>query len=82
MARLLIERELRSSSLADKYNIGYRRHKDVPNLDLSPNKHRGGFITLNSLSTMGLRCGVIDINNIHRFKKEDARIQTLWKTLH
>lgn len=67
------EQKMRDSNLS-QYTIGYRRTGRVPNLDLSSNKLRGGFITLHSLSTIGLRCMEIDSTKIIRFRKELAKI--------
>lgn len=67
------EQKMRDSNLS-QYTIGYRRTGRVPNLDLSSNKLRGGFITLHSLSTIGLRCMEIDATKIMRFRKELAKI--------
>lgn len=59
-----------------KYEIAY--HKKLGskiNLDLSSNKYRGGFITLNSLSILGLKCMEIDRFKIKSFRKEQAKIK-------
>jgi len=69
-----LEKHLGRSELSKEYTIGYRRTKGIPNLDLSPNKFRGGFITLHSLSTIGLKCMEIDPGRVLRFKRENARI--------
>ena len=44
------------------------------NLDLAPNKYRGGYITLGSLSVLGLRCMEISLRSVSRFRKESATI--------
>ena len=61
--------------LADKYNINYKRNKEQPNLDLSPNKYRGGFITPFSLSIKGLQCLPVLRNSLSTFKQVDAKIR-------
>ena len=72
--RLGLENHLKSIGLNKDYTIGYKRTRGIPNLDLSPNKLRGGFITLHSLSTIGLKCMEVDPGRIIRFRKELARI--------
>jgi hypothetical protein len=75
-AKLLWVDFLRESELAKKYSIEAKRKPGIVNLDLAPNKIYGGFITLHSLSILGLRCMNIPVDKIRRFKKENARIQT------
>ncbi len=65
--RLLLHDHLTNSDLKSKYTIAYRRTKGTPNLDLSPNKFRGAFITLNSLSLIGLRCVEVLFNRVDTF---------------
>lgn len=74
--RTMLRNYLERSDLAKDYFIDEmrRRDKTVPNLDLSSNKWRGGFITLHSLSTLGLRCVKIDPGKVRSFKKENAII--------
>lgn len=57
------------------YPISYKRLNNTPNIDLSSNKLRGGFITLYSLSILGLKCMQIDPKFIMKFEKIDARIK-------
>jgi hypothetical protein len=68
---------LERSDLNKKYFIDEmrRRDKSIPNLDLSQNKWRGGYIALHSLSVLGLRCMKVDPGKVHSFKKEDAIIK-------
>lgn len=56
------------------YPISNIRNNKIPNLDLSSNKFRGGFITLGSLSVFGLKCMEVNSNDLDNFKKEDAKI--------
>jgi len=63
-----------SEKFKDKYSISHKRNLSIPNLDLSPNKFRGGFISQYSLSMIGLRCMKVPLNNIHSFQKEFAKI--------
>ena len=74
-ARLLLKEFLKKSNLSNDYDIEHKRRKGIPNLDLSPNKYKGAFITLGSLSSLGLRCvEVVDIRKIKIFRKESAII--------
>ena len=63
-----------TSEFKGRYEINGPRNPKRPNLDLSSNKQRGGFITLGSLSVQGLKCMEIDPSSILTFKKEDAKI--------
>jgi len=74
--RMLLRRELNWSNVITGVTIGCRggRSGDTVNLDLSPNKLNGAFITRHSLSVLGLCCTEIDYDNINSFKKEDAKI--------
>lgn len=74
--KLMFENYLTRSELSRDYFIDEMRRRDkaVPNLDLSSNKWRGGYITLHSLSTLGLKCMKVDPAKIRAFKKEDAII--------
>lgn len=73
-ARLLLKEYLKESNLSNDYDIEHKRRKGIPNLDLSPNKQRGAFITLGSLSSLGLKCVEVDIRRIKTFRKESAII--------
>ncbi len=57
-----------------KYTISYKRTKGIVNLDLSPNKYRGAFITKHSLSLVGLKCMEVPIRELKSFTKNKARI--------
>jgi len=72
--RFLLDRLLRQSDLAKAYTISGKRKAGIPNLDLSPNKMRGNYITLNSLSIIGLRCMEVSYNQITGFDPNKARI--------
>lgn len=73
--RFLLDRELRKSDLSKVYTVGGKRTRGVPNLDLSPNKIRGGFITLGALSIIGLRCMVVPFDRLKSFDPRQARIK-------
>ena len=74
--RIMLRNYLERSGLGKDYYIDNSRRSDktIPNLDLSSNKWRGGFITLHSLSTLGLKCMKVDLGRVRSFKKEDAII--------
>lgn len=76
--RIMFRNYLEKSALSKNYYIDEMRrsNKTVPNLDLSSNKWRGGFITLHSLSTIGLRSMKVDPRKVRAFRKEDAIIKT------
>jgi len=66
--RNLLERTLKSSDLINKYTVAPKRTKGVVNLDIwASNKFDGAFITLESLSVIGLRCMEVGYNKILNF---------------
>ena len=73
--RFLLGKFLRESDLARVYTIEQKRRPGVPNLDLSPNKIKGNYITLNSLSVWGLKCMEVPFQNLGRFDPRQARIK-------
>ena len=72
--RYLLEKFLRESDLSKVYTIEAKRRPGIPNLDLSINKFRGAYITLNSLSILGLRCMDIPYTKLTQFNPTNARI--------
>jgi hypothetical protein len=72
--RFMLEKFLRNSDLAKAYTIAGKRKAGVPNLDLSPNKFRGAFITLHSLSIIGLKCMEVSYNELGNFNPNRGRI--------
>lgn len=72
--RLLLTKIFKSSSVSEKYTISKARTGTTPNIDLFRNSFRGGFILLNSLSTIGLKCTKINYNDLNNFTKEKAVI--------
>lgn len=74
--RNLMRDFLKESYLSRIYSIEFERQPQRVNLDLAPNKYRGGFITLGSLSTMGLRCMEVNIKFIRSFNKLMSVIET------
>ena len=73
MRKFLIEDE-DAQLFKNHYTVLNKRIKGIPNLDLSSNKYLGGYITLHSLSILGLKAMEIPIKNIFKFKKENAKI--------
>jgi hypothetical protein len=73
--RMVLRKTLQQSPLSDKYTIESKRTPITPNLDLAPNKFRGGFITLHSLSEIGLRCVEVPYSKLSSFDPRIARIK-------
>jgi hypothetical protein len=72
--RFLLNKIFTNSTISQKYNIGKSRASGV-NIDLFRNSFRGGFIMLNSLSVIGLRCTEVSYNDINYFNREDSKIK-------
>jgi len=75
VVRFLLRKFLAESELSKVYTVQAKRRAGVPNLDLSPNKFRGNYITLHSLSMLGLICMDVPYNNVLRFNPNSARIR-------
>lgn len=73
--RFLLRKFLSESDLAKVYTVGGKRTLGVPNLDLAPNKVRGNYITLHSLSILGLRCVEVSYSDLLRFDPVKARVR-------
>ena len=70
--------ELIAGSDLKKYmRTGVRNN--YPQIDLSPNKFRGGFVTLGSLNKIGLQCKEIAPDELRNFRPEDAKIKILFR---
>jgi len=74
VVRFMLDNFLRKSPLAKAYQIGGKRKVGVPNIDFAPNKIRGNYITLNALSTIGLRCMEVPYSSLSSFNINKARI--------
>lgn len=72
--RLVIEKYLKSFKELSKYTFLKSRTSTRPNIDLFRNVYRAGFIMLNSLSVIGLRCMELDPASVESFNKTDAII--------
>jgi hypothetical protein len=75
VVRFLLRKFLADSELSKVYTVQAKRGAGVPNLDLAPNKFRGNYITLHSLSILGLMCMTVPYNQILRFNPMSARIK-------
>lgn len=73
--RYLLRKFLRQSDLAKIYTIEAKRRPGVPNLDLAPNKYRGNFIVLNSLSILGLKCMEVPYTSLMQFQPINAKLK-------
>lgn len=73
--RFMLRKFLQGSELNKMYTVDFKRKPGVPNLDLSPNKLKGNFITLHSLSIIGLKCMDIDYNQLKNFDPRQAIIR-------
>lgn len=73
--RFMIKKFLQGSNLAKVYTVEAKRRPGVPNLDLSPNKVRGNYITLHSLSIIGLKCMEVRYDQLNNFNPRNARIK-------
>lgn len=72
--RFLLQRLLQQSDLSKVYTISGKRKAGIPNLDMAPNKFRGNYITLHSLSIWGLKCMEVPYNKLLSFNPMRARI--------
>lgn len=75
-SKLMLERYLIGlPQITNKYTIAPKRTKGIPNIDLwAVNKKNGAFITLHSLSIIGLKCMNVPINELNSFKAKNAKI--------
>lgn len=73
--RLMAENFLRKTDLAKNFTIEAKRRPGIPNIDLSPNKFRGAYITLNSLSIWGLKCVEVPFNRLSSFQQTMSKIK-------
>jgi hypothetical protein len=73
--KFLLEKFLRGSILSKVYTVGGKRRAGIPNLDLGRNCLRCNYITLHSLSIIGLRCMKVEYNDLMKFNPREARIK-------
>jgi len=73
--RFMLNKFFQGSEIAKVYTIDFKRKPGIPNIDLSPNKINGNFITLHSLSIIGLRCMEVEYNQLMNFDPRQARIK-------
>ena len=72
--RFLLRKFLIESPLAKVYSVGGKRTAGIPNLDLSPNKIRGNYITKHSLSIWGLKCMEVNYLQLASFDPRRATV--------
>ena len=72
--RFLLQKFLRESPLSKVYTVEGKRKAGIPNLDLSPNKIRGAYITKHSLSIFGLKCQEVNYGQLGSFDPRRAMI--------
>ena len=70
--RFLLGKFLRESNLAKIYTIEGKRRSGIPNLDLGSNCLNCNYITLHSLSILGLRCIEVPYNRLNNFIPQKA----------
>ncbi len=73
--RFLLRKFLRESELSKVYTVEGRRRAGIPNLDMSPNKFRGNYITLDSLSVWGLKCMEVPYSSLMSFDPRKAKFK-------
>ncbi len=75
VVRFLLGKFLRESELARVYTVEGKRRPGIPNLDMAPNKLRGNYITLNSLSVLGLKCMEVSYSSLMSFDPRHAMLK-------
>lgn len=73
--KFLIEKFLRQSDLSRIYTINEKRRTGIVNLDLDRNCYNCNYITLGSLSILGLRCMEVPYNSLMGFHPNEATIK-------
>jgi len=73
--RTILKKYLSMGKLSEKYTIAGRKIPGTPNLDLAPNKFRGGFITPHCLSVIGLKCIDVSFKDLSGFMRENEKIK-------
>lgn len=56
------------------FTIQQKRNPSKPNIDLSPNKYKGAYITEGSISIWGLKCIEVPIRRLKSFKQWNSKI--------
>jgi len=72
--RMTFQKLIKASNIADKYTIKSKRTSEKVNIDLYRNAFNVGFISLNALSIIGLKCMEVPYDKIYSFSKKEARI--------
>jgi len=73
-AKSIIEAYLKQNQNHLLYTIQHKRLANKPNIDLSPNKFKGAYITEGSLSMWGLKCIEVKLNELNSFEPWKAKI--------
>lgn len=73
--KFMLIKFLQGSEIAKKYTIDFKRQPGISNIDLNLNKIRGNFITLHSLSIIGLKCMEVEYNQLKNFDPRQAIIK-------
>jgi hypothetical protein len=74
--RYLLKKSLNDKEVLKDFTLEEKKPIDrkIPNIDLSPNKVNGAFITNYSLSVVGLKCLEIDYSDLMKFQRNYAKI--------
>jgi len=72
--KFLLERSLKEADFSKVYTIGGKRRDGIPNLDLNRNCLRCNYISLHSLSVIGLRCIEVPYNKLLSFDPQNAKV--------
>jgi hypothetical protein len=72
--RLVMGEYLTNNQDPTIYTIRHKRLPNKPNVDLSPNKFKGAYITEGSLSIWGLRCMEVKLKDLKIFEQWKAKI--------
>jgi len=72
--RKIFFNHLIENNIQKKYTIAHKKFRNIPNIDLNRNVYNAGYITLHSLSIIGLKCMEVTLKKVKNFRKEEAKI--------
>ena len=72
--RKIFFNHLIENNIQKKYTIAHKKFRNIPNIDLNRNVYNAGYITLHSLSIIGLKCMEVPLKKVKNFRKEEAKI--------
>ena len=72
--KTIVETHLKQTQDHTLYTIQFKRTANKPNIDLSPNKFNGAYITEGSLSIWGLKCMEVQLRQLNTFEQWKAKI--------